>query len=430
MPKVATKLTAAQVAKLKPRHDTRPTFHPVGGVAGLYLQLTPNGSGSWVLRAKYGGKRRSIGLGAYPELKLGDAYTAARDVKAMIAEGVDPIAKRKADAEALRRAQGMTFAEAVDDYLRAKLSEFRNEKHKKQWRSSLDSYAVPVIGGMAVRDITVHDVQRVLKPIWTTKTETASRLRGRIENVLAYATVQGHREGDNPARWKGNLDTALPKPAKVKTEKHWPAVQVSEAAGWFAALRKREGTAARALEFLTLCASRSGEVRGMTWDEVDLEAGVWTIPAARMKAKKEHRVPLTEDAKAILQAMPRRNDSPYVFAAQRGGMLSDMSVSAVMRRMQSDAEKAGGTGWLDAQSGKPAVPHGLRSTFRDWAAETGIDRDLAEMSLAHKVGSDVERAYRRTDMFERRAEVLIRWGRFNTIGTSKMEPHETIITKM
>lgn len=409
MPKVADKLTAAQIAKLKPRHETRPTFHAVGGVAGLYLQLTPNGAGSWVLRAKYGGKRHSIGLGPYPELKLADAYAAAREAKSLIAEGVDPIAKRRADADALRRAQGVTFADAMGDYLKAKLDEFRNEKHRKQWRATLDNYAVPVIGNMPVRDIAVQDVERVLKPIWTTKTETASRLRGRIEAVLAYATVQGHREGDNPARWKGNLETALPKPSKVKKEKHWPAVQVSDVAGWFAALRKREGTAARALEFLTLCASRSGEVRGMTWEEVDIEAGVWTIPAERMKAKKEHRVPLTDEAKAILEALPRRNDSPYVFAAQRGGMLSDMTISAVMRRMQADAEKAGGSGWLDARSGKPAVPHGLRSTFRDWAAEAGVDRDLAEMSLAHKVGSDVERAYRRTDMFERRAEVLRKW---------------------
>jgi len=409
MPKVADKLTAAQIAKLKPRHATRPTFHAVGGVAGLYLQLTPNGAGSWVLRVKYGGKRRSIGLGPYPELKLADAYAAAREAKSLIAEGVDPIAKRRADAEALRRAQGVTFADAMGDYLKAKLDEFRNEKHRKQWRATLDNYAVPVIGNMPVRDIAVQDVERVLKPIWATKTETASRLRGRIEAVLAYATVQGHREGDNPARWKGNLETALPKPSKVKKEKHWPAVQVSEVAGWFTALRKREGTAARALEFLTLCASRSGEVRGMTWDEVDLDAGVWIIPAERMKAKKEHRVPLTDEAKAILEAIPRRNDSPYVFAAQRGGMLSDMTISAVMRRMQESEASAGRVGWLDARSGKPAVPHGLRSTFRDWAAEAGIDRDLAEMSLAHKVGSDVERAYRRTDMFERRSEVLRKW---------------------
>jgi integrase len=204
----------------------------------------------------------------------------------------------------------------------------------------------------------------------------------------------------------------LPKPGKVaKTDNH-PALALSDAPAWFAALHWREGTAARALEFLALVAARSGEVRGMTWAELDLERKLWIVPAARMKASREHRVPLTDEAAALLKAMPRLARSPYVFAAPRGGQLSDTPVSAVMRRMQMAEEKAGRTGWLDPRSGRPAVPHGLRSTFRDWAAEQGYDRDMSEIALAHNVGTEVERAYRRSDMLERRRAMMAAWARF------------------
>lgn len=409
MPKRATKLTAGQIAKLSPKPGKNSTFHPVGGVAGLHLQQTPSGAASWALRVKYGGKRRWIGLGPYPEIKLATAYERALEAKEQIAAGVDPIAHRRATRAALAVSEGITFAKAVEDYLSAKLDEFRNEKHRKQWRSTLDTYATPVIGKSPVSEITVHDVVKVLKPIWTTKTETASRLRGRIENVLAWATVNGHRDGDNPARWRGNLDAILPKPSKVSKEVHHAAIPVTDAAAWFKALRGRDGTAARALEFLTLTAARSGEVRGATWAEIDLDAGVWTIPADRMKAGKEHAVPLTKAALAILDAMPQ--DGRFVFPAPKGGALSDMALSAVMRRMHKAKVEADGIGWVDRQSGKAAVPHGLRSTFRDWAAEKGVDRDLAEICLAHRVGGDVERAYRRSDMFGRRVEVMQDWAR-------------------
>jgi len=259
---------------------------------------------------------------------------------------------------------------------------------------------------------------RVLKPIWADKTETASRLRGRIEAVLSWATVSGHRAGDNPARWKGNLAELLPKPGKVAETGNQPALALSDVPGWWRDLEGRDGMAARALQFAAMTAARSGEVRGMTWGELEIEraAGVtratWVIPAGRMKADREHRVPLTAEALALLESLPRMAGSEIVFFAPRGGALSDMSLSAVMRRMQEAEVKAGRPGWLDPRSKRPAVPHGLRSTFRDWAAEQGIDRDMAEMALAHNVGSEVERAYRRSDMLERRRAMMALWGQF------------------
>ena len=340
--------------------------------------------------------------------------------------GGDPLAAKR-DLAAIP-----TFAEAVDRFLASKLAEFRNDKHRAQWRSTLNTYAGPVLGNMHVSDVTLPDVLRVLEPIWRDKTETASRLRGRIEAVLSWARVAGHRTGDNPARWKGNLDAMLPKPGKVAKADNHPALALEDAAGWFAALGRREGMAARAVEFLALTAARSGEVRGALWPELDLEAALWTIPAGRMKAGREHRVPLTAEVVALIRSLPKMTDAegeeePFVFFAPRGGILSDMSLSAVMRRMQEaeakrldEADRAAGRkppeaprGFVDPRSGRPAVPHGLRSTFRDWAAErTEFPREMAEIALAHNVGSEVERAYRRGDMLERRRGMMAAWGRF------------------
>jgi integrase len=309
--------------------------------------------------------------------------------------------------------RGVTFADAMEKFLKTKLAEFGNEKHAKQWRSSLDAYAVPMIGKMLVSDIGVADVLRALNPIWRTKTETASRLRDRIESILAWATVNGHRDGDNPARWRSNLDATLPKPGRISEKGNFPALALDDTPAWFADLREREGMAARALEFLTMCAARSGEIRGATWDEIDLDTGLWTIPAGRMKAGKEHRVPLTAKAVALLRSLPRMQGADHVFYAPRGGALSDMSISAVMRRMNEAETKAGRKGWIDSRSKRPAVPHGIRSTFRDWAAErTEFPRDMAEISLAHNVGNEVERAYRRGDMVEKRRAMMATWGRF------------------
>lgn len=413
MPKRAKELSALEVRRLEHSGQGRNVTFAVGGQAGLLLQITPSGAKSWVLRAVVGDLRREIGLGPFPDVTVAQARERAREARESIRQGIDPVEAKKATRAALAASQrrGMTFAKAVDGFLTAKLDEFRNEKHRKQWRATLDTYAGPEIGTSPVGLITVQDIQRTLAPIWSTKTETASRLRGRIESVLAWATVQGHRTGDNPARWKGNLDAILPKPGKVAKSDNHPALALDDAGRWFADLRKRDGMGARALEFLAMTAARSGEVRGATWGEIDLDGGIWTIPAARMKASREHRVALTAEAVALLKALPKGEG--FVFPAPRGGALSDMTVSAVMRRMQEAEVEAGRAGYLDPRNKRPAVPHGVRSTFRDWCAErTEYPRDMAEIALAHTVGSEVERAYRRGDMIEKRRAMMAAWGRF------------------
>ncbi|MBW6419570.1 site-specific integrase [Celeribacter sp. PS-C1] len=395
---------------------------------GLFLRVAKNGAKQWVQRITIRGKRCELGLGSPPAVPLGEARRVALENRGKAMLGGDPLAdKREARA-------GLSFAEAVEKYLGGKLSEFRNEKHRKQWRSTLDTYALPVVGRKDVADISVQDVLRVLEPIWQDKTETASRVRGRIENVLSWATVAGHRTGDNPARWKGNLSEILPKPSKVARAVNQPALALGDVARWWTALGEREGMAARALEFLTLTAARSGEVRGATWDEMDLgerdkidetdktpvatmapsaaQGAVWTIPASRMKNGRSHRVPLSPEAVTLLQAIPQLDGSPYVFFSPRSGMLSDMSISAVMRRMQEAQAKLGGLGYLDPASKRPAVPHGLRSSFRQWAAERGYPRDMAEIALAHFIGSEVERAYQRSDMLDRRRAMMADWAAF------------------
>lgn len=393
----AQPLTAVRV------RNAGPGRHHDGGGLGLFLEVDANGSRRWGQRITIHGKRRELGLGGWPIVGLAEAREAAMRNKRMVQSGGDPLAeKRKARAE-------ITFADAVERYLASKLGGMRNVKHRKQWRSTLATYAGPVLGHMPVRAIGTPDVLRVLEPIWASKTETASRLRGRIEAVLSWATVAGYREGDNPARWAGGLKELLPPPGKIAQVENHPAVALGDLAAWWQALGSREGTAALALQFLALTAARSGEVRGATWDEIDLDKAIWRIPAARMKAGRAHSVPLPPEALALLAALPRIEGSPFVFPTLRGGMLSDMSLSAVMRRMQAAEEKAGRPGFLDPQSGRPAVPHGLRSSFRQWAAERGFAREMAEVALSHFIGSDVERAYQRSDMLERRRGLMAEW---------------------
>lgn len=385
---------------------------PVGGVSGLNLQVTPNGGRTWLLRVTVGTKRREIGLGGYPDITLSQARERAREAKEHIRGGIDPVERRKAARASLVAAQrrGMLFADAVDQYLAAKLDGFRNEKHRAQWRSTLETYAVSELGKMMVQDIAVQDVLRVLQPIWHAKTETASRVRGRIESVLSWATVAGHRTGDNPARWAGNLKELLPAPAKLKGSANQPALQMDDAPRWMRALRKRKGTSNRALEFAALTAARSQEVRGAAWDEIDLERAIWTIPAERMKIDREHRVPLSAEAKKLLEALPRMEGNPLVFPAARGGQLTDMAMSAAMKRLHVADLAKDGPGFVDRVSKRPAVPHGLRSTFRDWVAErTHFPGDMAEVALAHKVGNAVEAAYRRGDMVEKRRRMMEAW---------------------
>lgn len=393
MPKLAKELSALQVQRLR-----KPGLHAIGGVPGLYLQVLPSGARTWILRAVVGGKRRDMGLGGYPAVTLAQVRDKARTARDAIDRGIDPIAQRIAAQSALAASRGaeITFDEATRKFLEAKSAEWKNAKHAMQWANTLEAYASPVIGKIQVRDVTLAHVVKILEPIWTTKTETATRLRGRIESVLDWATVRGFRKGDNPARWKGHLDKILPKPGKLAKVVHHAALPVDEMGAFMRNLRKREGIAARALEVLILTAARSGEVRGMLWDELDLEAAVWTVPADRMKMGKEHRVPLSDRVLEVLRALPRIADCPLVFPAPRVGTLSDMSLTAVIRRMEVNA-----------------TAHGFRSTFRDWAAEqTNYAREVAESALAHTIGNQVEAAYRRGDLLEKRRRMMEDWAKF------------------
>lgn len=266
-------------------------------------------------------------------MTLGQACDRAREARELIWQGVDPVEHRKANKAALLTAQrrGLSFDAAMERFLEGKLQEFDNEKHRKQWRATLDKYAVPTLGKMLIADIDVADIKRTLEPIWTTKTETASRLRGRIEAVMAWATVAGHRSGDNPARWKGNLDAILPKPSKLAKVVHHPALPMDAAASWFSDVQGRDEFATRALEFMAMVAAGSGEVRGAVWSEMDLDKAVWMIPSERMKARAEHRIPLTKEAIDLLRGLDRMAGSEFVFPAPRGGELSDAALSSLRR---------------------------------------------------------------------------------------------------
>lgn len=393
MPKKAKELTALEVKNL-----TEAGFHFVGGVAGLALQVLPSGGRSWVLRVTIGKKRRDMGLGGYPDVPLAQAKEDARAARAKIKAGIDPIEEQKAARSALKASQIalLTFKQCAESYIDSHKAGWKNEKHQKQWSSTMEAYVYPKIGSVLVRDVELPQVLAVLEPIWKTKTETASRVRGRVESVLDWASARNYRQGLNPARWKGHLDKLLPKPSKVAKVEHHDALPVSDVGAFMVELRKHEGVGARALEFAILTAARSGEVRGATWTEIDKDAKVWVIPGDRMKAGREHRVPLTEQTIRILDALPRVAGSNYVFTAPRGGQLSDMTLSAVIRRM-----------------GAPCVPHGFRSTFRDWASErTNYPSDMAELALAHTISDKVEAAYRRGDMFEKRRRMMADWASF------------------
>lgn len=392
MPKRAKELSALEVGRL-----TATGLHAVGGVPGLYLQI--NGAAkSWILRVTVGSKRRDMGLGGFPAVTLAQAREKARTARDNIDAGTDPILARQQAKSALRAAQAsaISFEEAARRFIDAKADEWKNGKHRTQWENTLATYAFPIMGKLHVQDVKQSHVLSVLEPVWKDKTETASRLRGRIESVLDWATARHYRQGENPARWRGHLDHILAKPAKIAKIEHHAALPIDDLPAFMADLRKREGTAARALELLILTAARSGEVRGATWGELDLDAATWTIPAGRMKAGKEHRIPLSDAAVNLLKALPRTEGTELVFPGSKGKPLSDMTLTAVMRRMKVDA-----------------VPHGFRSTFRDWASErTNYPNELAEMALAHTIGNKVEAAYRRGDMIEKRRHMMSAWAKF------------------
>ena len=401
MPRKAKELSALEVGRLK-----TPGLHFVGVVAGLALQVTPSGARSWILRTTVGSKRRDIGLGGFPDVSLAGAREAARSTRAKIKEGIDPVAERQAARSTLASAlaSARTFQQAAEAYIRAHEAGWKNSKHVAQWTTTLETYAYPIIGSLHVSDIATQHVVSVLEPIWSTKTETASRLRGRIESVLAWARVQGFREGENPARWKGHLDHILPARSKVQRTKHHAARDYRRISSFMAALRGVPGTGARALEFAILCASRSGEVRGATWKEIDLEAGTWTVPAERMKAEREHRIPLSPAALDLLRRQERMAETDLIFPSTKLSPLSDMTLTAVIRRMQEASGQ-----WADS-NGKIITAHGFRSTFRDWAGETTpYPREVIEHALAHQLADKAEAAYARGTLFEKRRLLMNDW---------------------
>jgi integrase len=397
MPKLAKELGALEVSRI-----AKPGMHFVGGVQGLALHVTKTGARSWVFRVVIADKRREMGLGNYPGVTLAKAREKARDARELIRQGIDPIERQQAAQSALRAAvaAALTFKDCAGKYIEAHEAGWKNTKHGQQWRNTLAQHAYPHMGELLVRDVGLSHVLAALEPIWRTKTETASRLRGRIELVLDWATARGYRDGLNPARWRGHLDKLLPAPGKVQRGAHHPALPVSDVGAFMVQLRAAEGMGARALEFVILTAARSGEVRGATWAEIDRNAKTWTVPAERMKAGKEHRIPLSAAALDLLDrvaAMPKTAESgDLVFPAPRGAPLSDMTLSAVLRRM-----------------GVPAVPHGFRSTFRDWSAErTSYPNEVCEMALAHTIGNKAEASYRRGDLFEKRRRMMAEWAEF------------------
>lgn len=387
------KLTARRVEAIK-----KPGRYGDGD--GLYLQVSRWNTKSWVLRYQLAGRVREMGLGKLADIGLSDAREGARAARRMVKNGDDPIDRRKAKIQALRaeRAKRLTFKQATDKYIAAHKSGWRNEKHAAQWTATLTTYAYPIIGNLAVSDIDTGHIIKILEPIWATKTDTASRLRGRIESILDWARARRFRDGDNPARWKGHMENLLPAKTKVRQVRHQPAMPFVELPAFIAELKQREGISARALEFTILTAARTGEAINAKWDEIDLERGVWAVPGERTKTGREHRVPLSGRAKAILVGLPREKSSPFVFPGGRVRKpLSNMAMLELLRGMK----------------GKDLTVHGFRSSFRDWAGEsTNYPRELAEAALAHVVGDAAEQAYRRGDALEKRRRLMEDWAKY------------------
>ncbi len=381
-------------------------WHADGG--NLYLFVRGSSRG-WVFRfVAPDGKRRNMGLGSLHAVSLAEARKQAALLREQIKHPVtrtDPLAKRREErlAQKLSSRKHMTFKACAEAYIDAHRAEWKNPKHVQQWENTLATYAYPVCGDLPVASVDDALVVKVLLPIWESKTETATRLRGRIESVLDWATFNKFREGENPARWKGHLDNSLAKPNKIAKVVHHPALPYREIGTFMAELREREGLGARALEFLILTVCRSGEVRGATWDEIDVEQRLWIIPAERMKAQREHRVPMSDAALELLRNLPRLQGSNLFFPSTKPSKaMSDMTLTAVLRRM----------GRTDI------TVHGFRSSFRDWAAEaTNYPPDLPEMALAHTISNKVEAAYRRGDMLEKRFRMMNDWAKYCSVAS-------------
>ena len=390
------KLTQLQVDKLKAEG-----IYSDG--AGLSLKVTKYGSKSWVYRYMLAGKAHWMGLGSYPDVSLADAREKAAELRKLTRQNIDPLAEKRKEVSIVRAAiaKFIDFDKAAEQYIDAQKSGWKNAKHAEQWTNTLKTYASPVIGNIDVSLIETAHIMRILEKdnFWNEKTETAHRVRGRIESILDWATVRKYRTGENPARWKGHLDKLLPARTKVKKIEHHAALPWQEIGAFMVELRNQQGIAARAVELAILTACRSGEVRGAAWDEFDLEAGVWIIPGERMKAKKEHRIPLSSKAIELLRKQQAEFPGVIVFPGMKvkdgkQTQLSDMSLTAVLRRMEQNE----------------ITVHGFRSTFRDWAAEsTAYPGEMVEMALAHTIGNKVEAAYRRGDLFEKRRRLMQDW---------------------
>ncbi|WP_297831723.1 site-specific integrase [Pseudomonas sp.] len=395
------RLTAIQVRKF-----TKPGLYGDGG--GLTLQITLGGVKSWLFRYMISGKAHGMGLGPTHTVSLAEARQKALAARKLILEGINPLAAKKQDqfATALANARMMTFDQCAEAYVSAHKAGWKNAKHADQWANTLSTYASPVFGQLPVAEIDTSLVVKCLAPIWQTKTETASRLRGRIESILGWATTSGYRTGENPARWKGHLDNLLATISKTSRTKHHPSLPWPRMSEFISALRARDGVSARAVEFAILTACRSGEVRGARWSEFDIDKKIWTIPAERMKAGREHEVPLSHSALAVLKSIPENGD--IVFAGTKGQPLSDMSLTAVIRRMNGDDQ----ANWGDANGDRITI-HGFRSSFRMWAAETtDYPREVAEHALAHQLPDAVERAYQRGSQFAKRAALMAEWATY------------------
>lgn len=398
MPKLVKPLSAIEVKRLD-----KEGFHAVGTVSGLGLAITPEGSKSWVYRTSIAGKRRKMGLGGYPSVTLANAIEKARQIKADIDKGIDPISAKKTNKSLLlaQQAKAKTFEECAQMFLATRT--FTNKKHGKQWESTLKTYAYPHIGSMLVSDIGIAHIKSVLDPIWKTKTETASRVQGRVKSVIDYAIVSGYRDKANPAIWDGYLNSIYQSPKKLKSVEHMDSMPYSKLNDFLLALRKHDSISAKALEFLILTAVRSDSVRSATWRQIDLDAKVWTIPKAFTKTKKrDHTVPLSKQAVALLKSLPTIKGTDLVFPSSTLKKMSDSTISALMRDMRARKEFT-----------TKAVPHGFRSTFRVWCLEqTTYSSELAELSLMHEVGDSVYKAYQRSDGLERRRAIMQDWAKF------------------
>lgn len=393
MPKKIEQLTALDVA----RANEKGTYRDGGG---LCLYVSGATAKSWVFRYMLNGRAREMGLGSLHALTLAEARTRASECRRLCSAGIDPIEARKAERQKARieAARAITFKDAAERYIKAHEVGWRNAKHRMQWRNTLATYAEPIIGKLPVQAIDVGLVVKVLERIWATKPETAGRLRGRIEAILDWAAARGYRTGENPARWRGHLQNLLPNPARIRKVQHHAALPYVEIGAFMRTLRAQEGIAAVALQFLILTATRTSETIGARWSEIDFANGIWTIPGERMKTARAHRVPLSAPAIAILNRMRKIHNGQLVFPGRFGDQpLSNMCLLQLLKRM--------GRGHL--------TTHGFRSTFRDWAAElTNYPREVAEMALAHTVSDQVEAAYRRGDLFDKRRRLMEAWARY------------------